>query len=196
MTAATSVNPHTPGTPFPPGPASLERTIGVAIPVPAPYGEALQTWRMRFGDPQALAIPAHVTLLGPSTVTDDELPVVTAHLYDVAAAAEPFDLHLRGTGTFRPLSDVVFVALAEGISSCERLERRVRSGPLHRPSRFVYHPHVTIAHDLAPHVLDAVFNRLADFEAQFSVRAFSLFEHGTDGVWRPSVEFPFGAAAG
>jgi hypothetical protein len=42
--------------------------------------------------------------------------------------------------------DTVFVALAQGISECERLESSVRAGILDGPLRFNYHPHVTIAH--------------------------------------------------
>ncbi|WP_341351068.1 hypothetical protein [Nocardioides convexus] len=33
-------------------------------------------------------------------------------------------MHLRGTATFRPVSPVVFVSLAEGISQCEQARRR------------------------------------------------------------------------
>ena len=39
----------------------------------------------------------------------------------VASAHQPFTVHLRGTGTFRPITEVVFVTLAIGISDCERL---------------------------------------------------------------------------
>ena len=39
-------------------------------------------------------------------------------------------MHLRGTGTFRPVSPVVFVSLVEGISQCEQLADAVRRGPL------------------------------------------------------------------
>ena len=39
-------------------------------------------------------------------------------------------MRLRGTGTFRPVSPVVFVNVAEGISRCELLADAVRRGPL------------------------------------------------------------------
>jgi 2'-5' RNA ligase len=102
--------------------------IGVAIEVPEPYGEELQRWRAAFGDPLADAIPAHVTLLPPSAVPVAAMPDVRAHLSAVAARHVPFHIRLRGTGTFRPVSPVVFVQLAEGVSQCELLERSVRSG--------------------------------------------------------------------
>ena len=102
--------------------------IGVAIAVPDPWGAELERWRASFGDPQAHAIPAHITLLPPTEVAADRLAAVEAHLSTAAAHVPAFDVHLRGTGTFRPVSPVVFVALARGIGGCERLESAVRSG--------------------------------------------------------------------
>jgi 2'-5' RNA ligase len=169
------------------------RTIGVAIAIPEPHGRELQDWREHFGDPLARSIPTHVTLLPPTEVPDAALPSIEAHLSAIAAGSAPFDILLRGTGTFRPASPVVFVTLAEGISNCEILERQVRSGPLgHRELEFVYHPHVTVAHDIADEALSHAFDKLAQFEARFSVLGFSLYEHGSDGVWRPAVDFAFG----
>jgi 2'-5' RNA ligase len=46
------------------------------------------------------------------------LSEVEEHLRKVALAEQPFELHLRGTGTFRPVSPVVFVQLAQGIGDC------------------------------------------------------------------------------
>jgi 2'-5' RNA ligase len=96
----------------------------------------------------------------------------------------PFEVHLRGTGTFRPVSPVVFVALANGIAGCERLEARVRRGVLDRELDFPYHPHVTVAHDLPEDVLDEAYDALGGFTARFMVAAFSLYVHGADGVWQ------------
>ena len=170
------------------------RTIGVAIAIPEPYGSELQNWREQFGDPMARSIPTHVTILPPTVVPVDELPAIEDHLRAIAARAVSFDILLRGTGTFRPASPVVFVTLAEGISDCEILERQVRSGPLgHRELEFVYHPHVTVAHDIADEALSHAFDKLAQFEARFSVGGFSLYEHGAAGVWRPVVDFSFAA---
>jgi 2'-5' RNA ligase len=169
--------------------------FGVAIGVPDPHGGELVGWRKRIGDPNAEAIPPHVTLLPPTRLPRGRLPEVERHLGAVAAVERPFDIHLRGAGTFRPVSPVVFVSLARGISRCERLERRVRSGPLTRRLRFPYHPHVTVGHDLPDAALDEAFEGLVDFEACFRVDAFTLFEQGDDTVWRPVRHFPFGSRA-
>jgi 2'-5' RNA ligase len=118
------------------------------------------------------------------------LAAVDAHLLDVATRFPSFRIRLRGTATFRPISPVVFVPLAEGISSCEVLQSQVRSGPLDVALRFPYHPHVTVAHDLDKESLDSAFDALADYDCLFEVTAFSRYEHGCDGVWRPRRDFP------
>jgi 2'-5' RNA ligase len=167
------------------------RVIGVAIAIPEPYGSQLQSWRERLGDPLALSIPTHVTLLGPTEVTDGELPKIDDHLSAIAREERSFGMHLRGSGSFRPVSPVVFVQLSRGISDCERLERAVRSGPLDRPLRFNYHPHVTVAHDVPDEVLDRAYDELSDYDARFAVLGFGLYEHGADGVWRQRQHYPF-----
>jgi 2'-5' RNA ligase len=163
----------------------------VAIPIPDPYGPELQRWRSSFGDPLAVSIPTHITLLPPTPVDGAHLDAIEGHLRTVAAVEHAFPIRLRGTATFRPVSPVVFVALAEGIGACERVESKVRSGPLDRELRFPYHPHVTVAHDLGDDVLDRAFKELAGYAATFSVWGFSLYEHGPDGVWRPRRHFAF-----
>ena len=173
--------------------AEPTRTIGVAIPIPDPHGSRLQRIRAALGDPMAYAIPTHITLLPPTEMPSDPgaLTRVEDHLRGVARSEHPFTIRLRGTATFRPVSPVVFIALAEGIADCERLQRRVMSGPLARELEFPYHPHVTVAHHLPEEVMDRAYKDLSGYEASFEVRGFSLYEHGADGVWRPRRHFAF-----
>lgn len=163
-------------------------TIGVAIAIPPPWAGVLQEYRASFGDTQADLIPTHITLVPPTNV-DSEISEIQAHLDDVAATTAPFPLRLRGTATFRPVSPVVFVAVSQGISSCELLAGAVRSGPLKQDLSFPYHPHVTVAHDLAEEALDHAYETLQDFEAAFEVTDFHLYVHGDDQVWRPVQTF-------
>lgn len=164
-------------------------TIGVSIAIPSPHAEMLQAKRASFGDPLADSIPTHVTLLPPTDVPQDAMAAAVAHLEDVAARSAPFSMVLRGTGTFRPVSPVVFVQVSGGLAQCEVLERAVRRGPLARELDFYYHPHVTVAHHVPEDSLDQAFKDLADFECAFEVQAFHLYEHGEDQVWRPVRSF-------
>lgn len=171
-----------------------QRRIGVSIEIPAPFGAQLQEARRTAGDSLADLIPPHITILGPTVIEPDLMPVVDAHLAEIAAASEPFVVQLRSSGTFRPVSPVVFVQVAQGIAECESLESLVRSGPLAQELRFNYHPHVTVAHEVPDEALDAAFEAMAGYEATFTVGAVSLFEHGDDSVWRPVRAYPLGAA--
>lgn len=165
---------------------------GVAVTVPEPWGSNLQSARRSFGDPAASAIPPHVTLLPPTHLEGEHVERFVEHLAAVCALAQPFDMVLSGTGTFRPVSPVVFVHVSKGISACERLERAVRSGPVERTLDFPYHPHVTVAHHLDDPALDQAFEGLADFRATFRVDSIDLYEHEDDGVWRIARAFVLG----
>lgn len=166
---------------------------GVAVTVPEPWGTTLQAAREEAGDPMAAAIPPHVTLLPPTAVEPDVMDAFVAHLEQVCGRARPFEMVLSGTGTFRPVSPVVFVQVSRGIVECERLEAAVRSGPVQRHLDFPYHPHVTIAHHLGDAALDGAFDGLAGFRARFEVASVELYHHDPDGVWRVVRSFPFAA---
>jgi len=168
------------------------RDFGVAFGIPEPWTSELQGWRERLGDPNASGIPPHITLLPPTSLPADTLHDVEEHLRAVAAAERPFELHLRGSGTFRPVSPVVFVPLTRGSADCERVQVKVRTGPLAGELSFPYQPHVTVAHDLPEPALDDAFAALSDYEARFTVWGFTLFEQDPHGIWRPQRDFPFG----
>ena len=164
-------------------------THGVAIAIPEPWAAELSRVRSVVGDPMSDMIPPHVTLLPPTAVAEADLAGFVDHLEEVAASQPPFAMVLSGTASFRPISPVVFVQVSEGISSCERLEAAVRSGPVERDLDFNYHPHVTIAHHLPDAALDEAATLAAGFRASFEVTAFELFAQGADEVWRPQREF-------
>ena len=167
-------------------------TIGVAVAIPEPWATELQDYRSAVGDVTATKIPTHITLVPPTELDDHDLVQVEKHLEEAAAEVGSYCVHLRGTGTFRPVSPVVFVTLVEGISQCEQLAKAVRRGPLDVPLNFPYHPHVTIAHHLDDPALDRAFAELADFECRFRVDAFSLYVHDADAGWQATDHFALG----
>jgi len=164
--------------------------IGVALAIPDPWGAEIEGWRESFGDPQASSIPAHITLLPPTRISDSQLTDVRQHLEQVAVVSAPFEITLNSTGTFRPVSPVVFVSVAQGISGCERLEARIRSDVLARDLDYPYHPHVTVAHDVPDDVLDQAFVSLSGFNAHFIATEFALYVHDDKGVWQVHERFP------
>ncbi len=167
-------------------------TIGVSVAVPDPGGRELQKYRIEVGDETALHIPTHITLLPPHEVADSDMYDVVAHLGLVAAGTQPFRVHLRGTGTFRPVSPVVFVGVVEGISACEQLAAGVRQGPLVIERTFPYHPHVTIAHHLPEAQLERAFTELERYDAAFDVHEMWMYLHDDVSGWQPTNSFPLG----
>lgn len=172
-----------------------ECTIGVAIDLPEPHHTALRTLRWAAGDPQAGAVPPHITLLPPTLIRTAALPQIEQHLGAVASRHAPFEIHLSGPGTFRPVSQVVFVQVAAGLARCERLEAQVRCGPLAGRSRFPYHPHVTVAHDVADSALDAAYESVRAYDGRFTVREMTMFEQDAGGVWHARMQFELGGRA-
>jgi 2'-5' RNA ligase len=168
-------------------------TIGVAVSVPDPWGSQLQQYRVALGDPGAAGIPTHITLLPPIDVEDQVLPVIEAHLREVAASVGVFTVQLRGTGTFRPVSPVVFVNVVQGIAGCEQLAAGVRRGPLAVEAVFPYHPHVTVAHGLSDDLLDRAFEELAGFDCQFPVDGVTLYVHRDGDGWTAHQHLPLPA---
>jgi 2'-5' RNA ligase len=164
--------------------------LGVVVPIPEPWAQLFVDWRSKVGDPQAGLVPPHVTLLPPTEVVAADRPAISEHLAAVARTHPPFDMHLSGTGTFSPVSQVVFVAVARGIGHCELIANAVRCGPLARALAYPYHPHVTVAHDVAPDMLELAYSGLADIDAEFRVEHFTEFEQTPTGAWAVAREYP------
>lgn len=169
-------------------------TLGVVVDVPEPHAEIIRAARRSWRDPDADLIPPHITVVTPVSIDCNVLPAVESHLAAACAGAPSFAVHLRGTGTFRPVSPVVFLTVAQGITGCETIERRVRCGPLAVDLRFPYHPHVTVAAELPPRTLDRASVDLDDFSARFDVEEIALYELVTGG-WLRRNSFPLGTSA-
>jgi 2'-5' RNA ligase len=167
-------------------------TIGVVLTVPEPWGEELQERRAGYGDTVAWTIPTHITLLPPTQVPFERLGAVDAHLSQVASSQSPFTVLLQGSASFRPVTQTSYVAVAQGGESCTALADLVRAGPLRRRLPFPFHPHVTMAVDLADDVHDRVEEEMSAFSAQFRVTALDRYVLAEHGVWEPVAAFPLG----
>lgn len=170
-------------------------TIGVSVAVPDPEGSALQDYRVALGDDTARHIPTHITLLPPSEVSEGDLAALITHLEQAATQHAPYRVSLRGTGTFRPVSPVVFIGVVEGISGCEQLAASVCSGPIPAETEFPYHPHVTVAHHLSDEQLDRAFEELSGYRTHFQVTEFWLYVHDAESGWQATRSFSLSAEA-
>ncbi len=179
-------------------PGSL--TIGVVLDLPEPHATVVERWRTRSGDVQAGRIAPHVTLIPPTRIEVAQADSVVAHLEVVAAKTATFTLNLAGTDSFRPVSQVAFVRVADGAqgaAQCVALEESLRAGPLGAPREYPFRPHVTVAHDVDDAALNEVCEGLSDFVARFVVARFSLYVHdaptaSSGARWTFERHFPFG----
>lgn len=168
------------------------RIIGVSIPIPEPHGEWLRAKRASYGDELARTVPTHLTLIPPTRVAQATLGDIEFALAEVATAMTPFEMRLHGTGSFRPVSPVVFVAVAEGIAYTEVLAQAIRGSFDFVEPEHPFHPHVTVAQNVDDASLDQAATELADFTAEFVVDAFSLYLHEEGPGWLPTRSFPLG----
>lgn len=167
-------------------------TVGVSIAIPEPFGEALRDKRHSFGDAMADRIPSHITLAPPLLIDEAGIDALTADLRDVAQGFEPFTVSLLGTGTFRPISPVVFVAVSQGIAQIELMAESVRRSIDAPEPEFPFHPHVTVAHNVPEEALDRALDDLSDFRCTFEVDAIHLYVDDVDRGWVPTSHFPLG----
>jgi 2'-5' RNA ligase len=165
-------------------------SVGVILGFPPDIAAELQRWRASFGDPMAGVIPAHITLVTTTPTMDWE--ATRSHVREVARRQEPFTVTISGTGSFRPVSPVVFLNVEEGFEHCVNLHEQLQTGPLERDLPFAYHPHVTIAHDVAPESLDEAETVLKDYRVTFPVVSMGLYEHDINGIWQLREELDFG----
>lgn len=169
-------------------------SIGVAIPVPEPWATQVRAARLATGDPQAGIIPPHVTLLPPTRVPARTLRRIRDHLVIAVGRHPSFALTLHGTGTFRPVSPVVFLQVIQGADDCDQLQQLVNQGILRRSLQFDYHPHVTLGHGVADERLDEVSATMAGFSASFRVDRFGLYRFDATGKWEVDTFVGLGPA--
>lgn len=164
-------------------------TIGVAIAIPEPFGEYLRGRRLDFGDQMATKIPSHITLAPPIEIDQAALGLVEKTLVTVAAGVPAFEMVLRGTGSFRPVSQVAFVAVSEGIAPTEVLAKSIGDSLQLPDPEFPFHPHVTVAHNVEDAALDRAVEDLRGFSCRFQVTEVSLYTHDDGDGWTPIRTF-------
>lgn len=97
---------------------------------------------------------------------------------------------LVGTGTFRPMSDVVFLSVGEGDQLLRSLhEQCLTLGDSASP--FLYHPHMTLVQDEPRRTLESALADFRDYWATVPVHALKAYIGDVTG-WRPAGTVPLG----
>lgn len=163
--------------------------LGVVIEIPSPLRETLRAWRLTYGGEATALVEPHITLVSGSAA---DWGAAAAHVRTIAAQAKPFTARLNGTGTFRPLTPVVFLNVTEGSAECTALHDALIHGPLGHDLAFSYHPHVTIAHDADDLSMDSAQRELQDESMAFTVTSVGLFGIDASGQWSLREELKLG----
>ncbi|WP_076464124.1 2'-5' RNA ligase family protein [Actinomyces mediterranea] len=167
--------------------------LGVVVAIPEPWVTELTDLRLRLGDLQGAMVPAHITILPPTSLPTDQRPDIIRHLREVAKHHRPFRITLKGADSFRPVSQVAFLELSEGAAQCTQLADDVRTPPLDDVRRFPYHPHVTLAQDVDDPALDLAVDVGEQFEASWMVPGFRLDRVDENGMYQTMALFDFEA---
>lgn len=165
------------------GQTALLTTVEEAEPLVGP-------WRRRFDPSASAGAPAHVTVLFPFLDISHITDTVEGDLRTVIGAHSPFTVRFEECRRFpavlylAPTPDQPFRALTGSIA------RRWPEAPPYAGQFHEVIPHLTVAHDQPPHVLEEVQAALAHrLPVPATIRSVSLFV--TDGDrWRHHAEFP------
>lgn len=168
-----------------------EDWMGVVIAVPEPWVSQITEARLSLGDAAAANVPAHVTIMPPLAVSPDDREAVFEHLRAVAKRHGPFKISIHGSGSFLPVSPVVFLNVEVGARECADLADDVRSGPLEYNLRFPYHAHITLAQGLSEPRLEEALDLGKGFEASWTVPGFRLDKLEADGSYTSVALFDF-----
>ncbi len=141
--------------------------------------------------PEPFRIPPHVTLVPPVNVPEADLDAVDEVLASAAASVDPFDLELGPAATFLPDTPTVQLSVHGDLVSLGRLRDRLVAGPLDRPGRRPFVPHVTLVPSASQEVIDAALLALRGVSAHWPVRSVHVLERRHDpGRWVTVAEVP------
>ena len=171
--------------------------IAAALLVPQPLATELDGLRRALGSPERERVVPHVTLVSPTNLRDREL-LVALDLLRSAAGAVPGPLHLElGPGTsFLPATPTVHLAVAGDVAGIEAVRAALRTGPLERDDPHEYVPHVTLAQEATPAVIEAATTLLHDFRETVVIDRVHLLRQEAERRWVPIADARLGAAPG
>ena len=119
--------------------------FALVVYIPDPLGRFLDDLRKELVP--ACLPHAHVTILPPRPATADLDGALRLARTTVAGFA-PFDM-LAGEVEIFPSTDVIYLSIGEGARELREMHHALNRGPLAFQPPFSYHPHITLAQDLA-----------------------------------------------
>jgi 2'-5' RNA ligase/GNAT superfamily N-acetyltransferase len=144
---------------------SPRRRLGVALMLDPPWSVEVQGLRRALGDTSLGSVAPHLTLVPPVNVRESELATALDVVRKAAAAQiGPFSLELGPAATFMPTNPVVYLSVGgTSLASLRRLREAMLAGPLLRPDRWPWAPHVTLADQASPGQAEAALVAVAHY---------------------------------
>jgi len=139
---------------------------------------------------------AHVSVLPPRPLAVD-WAVAGEEVRECAANWAPFEIQLGRVCIF-PVTNVIYLELAEGGPQMFRIHDAMNSGALEFQEPFAYHPHITLAQEIPPADVAAANQRAQDlWKAYSGPRSFqagyAAFVQNTMGnCWIDLAEYQLG----
>jgi hypothetical protein len=120
---------------------------------------------------------------------------VIEEIRHVAGTFDPLRIELSGPATFAPVTPVAYLPVGGDSDQLLDLRSQLLFGPLERPDRYPYVPHVTVADDGPTERLEAMVTTLGRYEAEMMIHGVHVLRQHDDRVWRPLADAPFSAPA-
>jgi 2'-5' RNA ligase len=114
--------------------------------VPGPLGLFLNELRCRLVS--SCRLQSHLTIL-PPRVLSTPMAELIEELQRKTAGVETFQAGLGGIEIF-PTTDVVYLSITTGAERLRELHAELAQGILAYPEPFPFHPHITLAQEIAP----------------------------------------------
>jgi 2'-5' RNA ligase len=131
---------------------------------------------------------SHVTILPPRPI-DLNIQESIRQIAREGQQNRPFSVELGPVAIFRK-SNVVYLSLSRGIRELHALHENLNAGQLEYHGPFPYHPHITLAQDLAEEqavvLAETARERWAKYDGprDFRVEELSFVRSTAPGVWQ------------
>jgi 2'-5' RNA ligase len=168
----------------------------VVLLIPPPLDREIDALRRALGDGTYGRVPAHLTLVPPVNVNEEDMGDALRALREASSATRPFSVSFGPPTTFLPANPVLYLPLVgPGRAAVFTVRERVFKPPLARSLTWPFVPHVTIADEAQPERITAAEMALCDYGAEVSFERLHLLQEGPGRVWAPVADAPFEAPA-
>ena len=175
-------------------PPPFASDAGLVIHPPEPICEKIDRWRRVYNRHYTVIAP-HITVAYPPFVPEGEWLLVRPAPAAALRAFAPFDVTLRGLGTFE-VDEFVLWLQPEDDGSLERLHAAIRAllPDYAMAAQHAYVPHLTLAFFNTVEAMHAARDRLAQKikPLHFRAEAVTYAVLGADGRWHNRDALPLG----